>query len=230
MGPTVRREGGRLELRRCGARVHDRSVARTITCLALVVLSFGCTRPPSTATLSGAGAPAPREAAVPAPGGSTGGSGSGGGVSGNPGLPATAPRGPAARSAVAAAAAERPVPPTPAPCPMPAPPWTPTARAARARPSATTSRSAPRPRAGRCRTTRADPEGNQGAGSILVDNVMAHGGKCALHAKDFTGDQRNPPSSPRYPQSFGPVMWGRAYVFNTATPSSHSALGEDALP
>ena len=70
-----------------------------------------------------------------------------------------------------------------------------------------------------------DPgEGNQGAGSILVDNVMPHGGKCALHMKDFSGSQPQHAFIAALPASFGPVMWGRAYVFNTSTPNAHGAL------
>jgi len=70
-----------------------------------------------------------------------------------------------------------------------------------------------------------DPgEGNQGAGSILVDNVMPHGGKCALHMKDFSGSQPQHAFIAALPASFGPVMWGRAYVFNTSTPTAHGAL------
>jgi hypothetical protein len=70
-----------------------------------------------------------------------------------------------------------------------------------------------------------DPgEGNQGAGSILVDNVMPHGGKCALHMKDFSGSQPQHAFIAALPANFGPVLWGRAYVFNTATPNQHGAL------
>ena len=70
-----------------------------------------------------------------------------------------------------------------------------------------------------------DPgEGNQGAGSILVDNVMPHAGKCSLHMKDFSGSQPQHAFIAALPANFGPVMWGRAFVFNTATPNSHGAL------
>jgi hypothetical protein len=70
-----------------------------------------------------------------------------------------------------------------------------------------------------------DPgEGNQGAGSILVDAVMAHGGKCSLHMKDFSGNQPQHAFIASLPASFGPVMWGRAWVYNTATPTAHGAL------
>jgi hypothetical protein len=71
----------------------------------------------------------------------------------------------------------------------------------------------------------ADPgEGNQGAGSLLVDNVMPHGGKCSLHMKDFSGNQPQHAFIAALPAKFGPVLWGRAFVFNTATPTGHGAL------
>jgi hypothetical protein len=71
----------------------------------------------------------------------------------------------------------------------------------------------------------ADPgEGNQGAGTLLVDNVMPHGGKCSLHMKDFSGSQPQHAFIAQLPANFGPVLWGRAYVFNTSTPSQHGAL------
>jgi hypothetical protein len=70
-----------------------------------------------------------------------------------------------------------------------------------------------------------DPgEGNQGAGSILVDNEKAHGGMCSLHMKDFSGDQPQHALLADLPANFGPVLWGRAWVFNTATPTNHGAL------
>jgi hypothetical protein len=70
-----------------------------------------------------------------------------------------------------------------------------------------------------------DPgEGNQGAGSILVDNEKAHGGMCSLHMKDFSGDQPQHALLAALPASFGPTLWGRAWVFNTAAPTNHGAL------
>ena len=53
---------------------------------------------------------------------------------------------------------------------------------------------------------------------------MPHGGKCSLHMKDFSGSQPQHAFIAALPANFGPVMWGRAFVFNTATPSSHGAL------
>jgi hypothetical protein len=70
-----------------------------------------------------------------------------------------------------------------------------------------------------------DPgEGNQGAGSTLVDNVMPHRGKCSLHMKDFSGSQPQHAFIGGLPAHFGPVLWGSAWVYNTATPSAHGAL------
>jgi hypothetical protein len=70
-----------------------------------------------------------------------------------------------------------------------------------------------------------DPgEGNQGAGSTLVDSVMAHSGKCSLHMKDFSGNQPQHAFIASLPAKFGPVLWGRAWVYNTATPTGHGAL------
>ena len=70
-----------------------------------------------------------------------------------------------------------------------------------------------------------DPgEGNQGAGTLLVDNVMPHSGKCSLHMKDFSGNQPQHAFIAALPAKFGPILWGRAFVFNTATPSGHGAL------
>ncbi len=70
-----------------------------------------------------------------------------------------------------------------------------------------------------------DPgEGDQGAGSILVDHDKPHSGNCSLHMKDFSGNQPQHAFIANLPPSFGPVLWGRAYVFNTATPTQHGAL------
>jgi hypothetical protein len=70
-----------------------------------------------------------------------------------------------------------------------------------------------------------DPgEGNMGAGSTLVDNVMPHSGKCSLHMKNFSGDQPQHAFIASLPPKFGPILWGRAWVWNSATPTSHGAL------
>ena len=70
-----------------------------------------------------------------------------------------------------------------------------------------------------------DPgEGNQGAGSLLVDKEKAHSGMCSLHMKDFSGEQPQHALLANLPPNFGPVLWGRAWVFNTAAPTEHGAL------
>ncbi|MDB4983788.1 MAG: hypothetical protein JWM82_4540 [Myxococcales bacterium] len=67
-------------------------------------------------------------------------------------------------------------------------------------------------------------EGNQGAGMTLVDKVMAHSGMCALHMKDFNGDSPQHAYLANLPTGFGPVLWGRGWVFNTSAPTNHGAL------
>ena len=67
-------------------------------------------------------------------------------------------------------------------------------------------------------------EGNIGAGTLLVDKDKAHGGVCALHMKDYSGAQPQHALLADLPANFGPILWGRAWVFNSATPTSHGAL------
>jgi hypothetical protein len=67
-------------------------------------------------------------------------------------------------------------------------------------------------------------EGSQGAGSTLVDDVRPHSGKCALHMKDFSGDSPQHAYLANLPAGFGPVMWGRAWIYTTSAPSMHGAL------
>lgn len=67
-------------------------------------------------------------------------------------------------------------------------------------------------------------EGNMGAGSLLVDNAKAHSGTCSLHMRDYSGDQPQHAFLAALPANFGPKLWGRAWVFNSATPTQHGAL------
>jgi hypothetical protein len=67
-------------------------------------------------------------------------------------------------------------------------------------------------------------EGNQGAGTTLVDNVMPHTGACALHMKDFSGDQPQHAYLANLPAAFGAQVWGSAWVYTTSAPSMHGAL------
>ncbi len=74
----------------------------------------------------------------------------------------------------------------------------------------------------------------------MVDNSKAHKGSYALHAKDLTGgtagQQGGPKKTIRYalPANFGPVLWGRAYVFTHTSlndrPDSHSGLFNARYP
>jgi hypothetical protein len=71
-------------------------------------------------------------------------------------------------------------------------------------------------------------------GELLVDDTKPHRGSFALHAKDLVGGavtvpatQGGPKKSMTYdlPANFGPVMWGRAYVFMTPeVPVSHAGF------
>ena len=73
-------------------------------------------------------------------------------------------------------------------------------------------------------------------GSLLVDDTKAHKGTHSLHAKDLMGgtegQQGGPKKTIRFtlPANFGPVMWGRAWVFTTAAPQSHSGLFNARYP
>jgi hypothetical protein len=69
-----------------------------------------------------------------------------------------------------------------------------------------------------------DGEGNKGAGSLLVDAEKPHAGKCSLHMKDFSGDQPQHALLADLPANLGPILWGRAWVYNTAAPNQHGAL------
>jgi hypothetical protein len=74
-------------------------------------------------------------------------------------------------------------------------------------------------------------------GSLLVDNTRAHGGMYALHAKDFTGGKEGTDGGPKHtirynlPADFGPVLWGRAFIYMTpATPMSHAGFFNARYP
>jgi hypothetical protein len=74
-------------------------------------------------------------------------------------------------------------------------------------------------------------------GSLLVDNTRAHGGTYALHAKDFTGGKEGTDGGPKHtirynlPADFGPVLWGRAFIYLTpATPMSHAGFFNARYP
>jgi hypothetical protein len=74
-------------------------------------------------------------------------------------------------------------------------------------------------------------------GSLLVDNTRAHRGMYALHAKDFTGGMEGKDGGPKHtmrfnlPAGFGPVLWGRAFIYMTpATPMSHAGFFNARYP
>jgi hypothetical protein len=74
-------------------------------------------------------------------------------------------------------------------------------------------------------------------GSLLVDNTRAHGGMYALHAKDFSGGKEGTDGGPKHtirfnlPADFGPVLWGRAWVYMIpATPMSHAGFFNARYP
>ena len=74
-------------------------------------------------------------------------------------------------------------------------------------------------------------------GSLLVDNTRAHHGTFALHAKDFTGGTEGADGGPKHtirfnlPAGFGPVLWGRAFIYMTpATPMSHAGFFNARYP
>ncbi|MDC0713617.1 hypothetical protein POL68_34445 [Stigmatella sp. ncwal1] len=75
------------------------------------------------------------------------------------------------------------------------------------------------------------------SGQLLVDDSRAHKGKYALHAKGLVGGKEGSQGGPKktirfdLPSGFGPVMWGRAYVYTTpARPVSHAGLFNARYP
>ncbi|MBM7116268.1 hypothetical protein I3V78_22190 [Archangium primigenium] len=74
-------------------------------------------------------------------------------------------------------------------------------------------------------------------GRLLVDDSRPHRGRYALHAQGMVGgkegDQGGPKKTIRYnlPEGFGPVLWGRAYVYATPErPMSHAGLFNARYP
>lgn len=74
-------------------------------------------------------------------------------------------------------------------------------------------------------------------GQLLVDDSRARSGRYALHARQLSGgregSQGGPKKTLRYtlPERFGPVLWGRAYVYTTpARPDSHAGLFNARYP
>jgi hypothetical protein len=74
-------------------------------------------------------------------------------------------------------------------------------------------------------------------GSLSVDTTRAHRGRYALHAADLSGGQEGQQGGPKHtvrfdlPTGFGPVLWGRAFVYTTpARPASHAGLFNARYP
>jgi hypothetical protein len=81
------------------------------------------------------------------------------------------------------------------------------------------------------------PYRNEFTGALLVDSTRAHRGTFSLHAKDLRGgvegQQGGPKKTVRFelPASFGPTLWGRAFVYTTpARPSSHAGIFNARYP
>jgi hypothetical protein len=74
-------------------------------------------------------------------------------------------------------------------------------------------------------------------GTLLVDNTRPHRGMYSLHAKDYQGgtegNQGGPKKTIRFnlPAGFGPVLWGRAFIYTTpARPASHAGFFNARYP
>ena len=71
---------------------------------------------------------------------------------------------------------------------------------------------------------------NEMMGQLVVDATKPHQGTNSLHAQGLKGgtegQQGGPKKTIRYnlPAGFGPVLWGRVWVFTDTVPLSHSGL------
>ncbi len=75
------------------------------------------------------------------------------------------------------------------------------------------------------------------SGQLLVDDTRAHRGRYALHAKALSGGREGTQGGPKktlrfdLPAHFGPVLWGRVWVYTTpARPMSHAGLFSARYP
>jgi hypothetical protein len=82
-----------------------------------------------------------------------------------------------------------------------------------------------------------EPYRNELNGELVVDATRPHRGGYALHARELSGgvegQQGGPKHTLRYalPTDFGPVLWGRAFVYTTpARPASHAGLFNARYP
>jgi hypothetical protein len=81
------------------------------------------------------------------------------------------------------------------------------------------------------------PYRNEFNGTLLVDATKPHRGQYALHAKDLIGNTEGKDGGPKktmkfnLPTTFGPTLWGRAFVYTTpARPLSHAGLFNARYP
>ncbi len=81
------------------------------------------------------------------------------------------------------------------------------------------------------------PHRDEFSGQLLVDSTRARSGKYALHARQLSGGREGAQGGPKktvrfeLPADFGPVLWGRAYVYTTpARPMSHAGLFNARYP
>ncbi|MCP3143221.1 hypothetical protein [Pyxidicoccus xibeiensis] len=81
------------------------------------------------------------------------------------------------------------------------------------------------------------PHRDEFSGQLLVDDTRAHGGRYALHARELVGGKEGTQGGPKktirfeLPEDFGPVLWGRVYVYTTpARPMSHAGLFNARYP
>lgn len=81
------------------------------------------------------------------------------------------------------------------------------------------------------------PYRDEFSGELLVDDTRAYRGRYALHARQLVGgaegSQGGPKKTLRFelPAHFGPVLWGRVYVYTSPTrPRSHAGLFNARYP
>jgi hypothetical protein len=74
-------------------------------------------------------------------------------------------------------------------------------------------------------------------GQLLIDGTMPHRGRYSLHAKDYHGGDPTQQGGPKYtivyslPPNFGPVLWGRAFVYTSpSAPLSHAGFFNARYP
>jgi len=81
------------------------------------------------------------------------------------------------------------------------------------------------------------PYRNEFSGTLLVDNTRPHRGIYSLHARDLQGGVEGMDGGPKktirfdLPANFGPILWGRAWVYTTpARPGSHAGIFNARYP